>query len=169
MTGVRRKKAQRKRRVNTTKVGSKRKKKDKKVKVLNQTLRKNWDQKKTMKQNLQDLGLAFDANKAVPLPKQKVRSQQLEETEKMEIDKEPTSVIKEFEQMAANEVKGERHISPGEAQFLWQLIQDHGTNYKAMSRDKRNYYQHTPKQLKRKCEAFLGSKQDFSGCLENVG
>lgn len=34
MTGVRRKKAQRKRRVNTTKVGSKRKKKDKKVKVL---------------------------------------------------------------------------------------------------------------------------------------
>ena len=36
----------------------------------------------------------------------------------------------EFEQMAANEVKGERHISPGEAQFLWQLIQDHGNNYK---------------------------------------
>ena len=36
----------------------------------------------------------------------------------------------EFEQIAANEVKGERHISPGEAQFLWQLIQDHGTNYK---------------------------------------
>ena len=36
----------------------------------------------------------------------------------------------EFEQMAADEVKGERHISPGEAQFLWQLIQDHGTNYK---------------------------------------
>lgn len=36
----------------------------------------------------------------------------------------------EFEQMVANEVKGERHISPGEAQFLWQLIQDHGNNYK---------------------------------------
>lgn len=36
----------------------------------------------------------------------------------------------EFEEMAANEVKCERHISPGEAQFLWQLIQDHGDNYK---------------------------------------
>lgn len=36
----------------------------------------------------------------------------------------------EFEKMAANELKGERHISPGEAQFLWQLIQDHGNNYK---------------------------------------
>ena len=36
----------------------------------------------------------------------------------------------EFERMAANELKGERRISPGEAQFLWQLIQDHGNNYK---------------------------------------
>ena len=43
------------------------------------------------------------------------------------------------------------------------------SSLQAMSRDKRNYQQHTPKQLKRKCEAFLGSKQDFSGCLENVG
>ena len=31
-----------------------------------------------------------------------------------------------------------------------------------MARDKRNYNQHTPKQLKRKCEAFLRSNQDFS-------
>ena len=36
----------------------------------------------------------------------------------------------EFEKMSANEVKRERHVSPGEAQFLWQLIQDHGNNYK---------------------------------------
>lgn len=41
------------------------------------------------------------------------------------------------------------------------LVQD-------MARDKRNCYQHTPNQLKRKCEAFLRSKQDFSGYLENV-
>jgi len=169
MAGVRRKKAQKKKRINTTKPGLKRKKKDKKVKVLNQTLRQNWDQKKTLKQNLRDLGLAFDANAAVPLPKRKAKNQKCQEVEEMEVDKEPTAVIKEFEKMAADEVKIERHISPGEAQFLWQLIQAHGNNYKDMARDKRNYYQHTPNQLKRKCEAFLRSKQDFSGYLENVG
>ncbi|KAL9983242.1 hypothetical protein ACROYT_G005386 [Oculina patagonica] len=168
MTGVRRKKTQRKKRVNTTKPGLKRKKKDKKVKVLNQTLRQNWDQKKTLKQNLQKLGLAFDANAAVPISKRKVKGHKSQGVEEMEVDKEPTTVVKEFEQMAASEVKGERHISPGEAQFLWQLIQDHGNNYKDMARDKRNCYQHTPNQLKRKCEAFLRSKQDFSGYLENV-
>jgi len=38
-----------------------------------QTLRQNWDQKKTLKQNLQNLGLAFDANAAVPIPKRKIK------------------------------------------------------------------------------------------------
>jgi len=37
--------------------------------------------------------------------------------------------------MAADEVKIERHISPGEAQFLWQLIQAHGNNYKVSKRN----------------------------------
>ena len=39
-------------------------------------------------------------------------------------------MILEFEDMAASSGKVERHISPGEALFLWQLIQDHGSNYK---------------------------------------
>lgn len=38
-----------------------------------QTLRQNWDQRKTLKQNLQRLGLAFDANAAVPISKRKVK------------------------------------------------------------------------------------------------
>ena len=38
-----------------------------------QTLRQNWDQRKTLKQNLQSLGLAFDANAAVPISKRKVK------------------------------------------------------------------------------------------------
>lgn len=38
-----------------------------------QTLRKSWDQEKTLKQNLQILGLAFDANSAVPIPKSKTK------------------------------------------------------------------------------------------------
>ena len=32
-----------------------------------QTLKKNWDQKKTLKQNFHDMGLAFDANAVVPM------------------------------------------------------------------------------------------------------
>lgn len=40
--------------------------------------------------------------------------------------------IIEFEEMAANVVKAERHISPGEAQAFWRFIQDHGDDYKVL-------------------------------------
>ena len=39
-------------------------------------------------------------------------------------------LITEFEEMAATQNKTERHISPGEAQFLFNLIKEHGDNYK---------------------------------------
>lgn len=35
-----------------------------------------------------------------------------------------------FEEQASNEAKIERHIAPGEAKFLMELIRDHGTTYK---------------------------------------
>ena len=43
-----------------------------------------------------------------------------------------TYFIIEFEEMAANELKAERHIPPGEARILWRFIQDHGDNYKVL-------------------------------------
>ena len=36
----------------------------------------------------------------------------------------------EFEGLAQQGTKSERRIAPGEAQFLWKLIQAHGDNYK---------------------------------------
>ncbi|KAK2558372.1 Nucleolar protein 16 [Acropora cervicornis] len=170
MTGVRRKKAQRNKRVNTTKPGAKRKKKDKKLRVLNQTLQKHWNYKKSVRQNFKELGLASDPNTVVGFPGKKSAKQgeKTQEDQEMEVDKEPTPLIQEFEEMAANELKTERHIPPGEARVLWRFIQDHGDNYKGMAKDKRNYNQYTPKQLQRKCETFLKSKQDFSRYLENM-
>ena len=74
----------------------------------------------------------------------------------------------ELEQEASHSIKTEKHISPGEAKFLWELIQDYGENYEAMKRDKRNYYQHTANQLRRKCMKFLNSNQDFSKYIHNL-
>ncbi|EDO47617.1 predicted protein [Nematostella vectensis] len=147
-------------------MGQKRKKKHKKiVKIMNSTLSKRWDHSKTLKQNFQELGLVSDVNVALPIQKKKKRE---DDNEKMEVEKSPTDVVQEFETLAANEVKKERRIAPGEAHFVWKLIQKHGEDYKAMSKDKDNYYQHTPKQLKRKCEAFLRSSQDFSEYLKDA-
>lgn len=40
--------------------------------------------------------------------------------------------ITEFEELAATSSKTERHISPGEAQFLFSLVKEHGDNYKVI-------------------------------------
>ena len=37
--------------------------------------------------------------------------------------------LTEMEEEASHEVKTEKHIAPGEAKFLWELIQDYGDNY----------------------------------------
>lgn len=77
-------------------------------------------------------------------------------------------VFIELEQEASHTIQTKRHIPPGEAKFLWELIQDYADNYEAMKRDKRNYYQHTACQLRRKCMKFLHSNQDFSKYINNL-
>ncbi|KAK3714539.1 hypothetical protein QZH41_014210, partial [Actinostola sp. cb2023] len=128
------------------------------------TISQHWDHTRTMKQNFKDLGLSCDVNMTIPVVKKKNKTESNDE-EKMQVET-PTPVVQEFEQLALLEEKTERRIAPGEAQFVWKLIQKYGDNYKAMARDKTNAYQHTANQIKRKCEGFLRSSQDFSQHLQ---
>ncbi|XP_002155670.1 nucleolar protein 16 [Hydra vulgaris] len=154
---VRAKKSRRKATIKITKGA---RKKLKKPTIKDSTLQKHWDKSKTLHNNLKDLGLAYDSNAAIKINtgKKTKHSDVVKDTNKMEIDETLNKpVIKEFERQAANGMKMERHIAPGEAKFLMTLIKKHGTNYKAMAKDKDNTYQHTAKQLKRKCESLLKS------------
>ena len=42
----------------------------------------------------------------------------------------------ELEAEASNGSKREKHISPGEAKFVWELIKDHGDNYKVKMKNR---------------------------------
>ncbi|XP_046850495.1 nucleolar protein 16-like [Xenia sp. Carnegie-2017] len=161
MAGVRRKRSQKMKRVNSTCPGRKLKKKGKiKVNIESKTIRKAWDKSKTLKQNFMSLGLAYNINK--------LTSEENKDDDSMEIDKKPiSSTIKGLEEEASHCMKKERHFSPGEAKFIWELIQDHGDNYEAMKKDKRNFMQHTAKQLRRKCLKFLSSSQNFANDMES--
>lgn len=166
MTGVRRKKSRRNATIKNTK-GMRKRKKVINPSIGDDTLKQHWDMSKTLQQNMKHLGLAFDSNKGTGVPKRMRKkdrlTQELLEQNGMdvEIEEEPinTAVVEEFSRQAANGQKTIRHIAPGEAQFLMELIKTHSDNYKAMARDKRNKYQHTAKQLQRKCEGILTSSQ----------
>jgi len=142
----------------------------KKKKVINPSigdavLKKHWNSSKTLQQNLKDIGLAYDSNDVIRIPKNKkiTRKDLLREdkegVKQMEVEKPiiNTAVIEAFEAQAANGKKLERHIPPGEAKFLMELMKKHGKDYKAMAKDKLNTYQHTANQIRRKCEGLLKS------------
>ena len=60
-----------------------------------------------------------------------------------------------LEEHAANAAKTERHLSPGEVDFVRKCIEKYGDNYVKMARDiKLNYLQLTPVQIEKKCQKY---------------
>ncbi|XP_054245135.1 nucleolar protein 16 isoform X1 [Indicator indicator] len=119
-------------------------------------IRHAWDPTKSVAQNLADMGLAEDPNKAVPIPKKQllgmeVESDGLEQGKK--IVRKPY-VVNEMEYEASLPEKKSNTLSRDLIDYVRYMIQNHGENYKEMARDEKNYYQDTPKQIKRKINVY---------------
>merc|ERR1712096_187937 len=157
MGGVRARKSRRARANDPTSAGKK-KRKFVKPSIGSKVLQSQWDKSKTLKQNLQSVGLAYNPNAKISLQNKKMGRKQTKQQDAMDVEAGKsgeatnTTVIEAFEKQAAEGInKVERNIPPGEAQFLFSLINAHGSDYAKMARDKRNTYQHTANQLRRKC------------------
>ncbi|XP_042309692.1 nucleolar protein 16 [Sceloporus undulatus] len=115
-------------------------------------IRHAWDRSKTVAQNLAEMGLAVDPNKAVPIPKVMRMEVDGQET-KTKIVRKPY-VINELEYEASLPEKKSETLSRDLIDYIQHMIRSHGENYKAMARDEKNYYQDTPKQIKRKINVY---------------
>merc|ERR1712141_942868 len=128
-------------------------------------LKQHWNTNKTLQQNMNELGLAFNVNESIKKQqRRKPKDNDDDDDEMVTADYQElkvvnnTAVIEEFERQAQIVKKCERHISPDEAKFLMSLMKDHWVcDYSGMCRDKRNTYQHTASKLKFKCEALIAS------------
>ncbi|XP_065841278.1 nucleolar protein 16-like [Oscarella lobularis] len=143
MASARTRKARKRVKARSTKPAFKQKRKNRKLKFEG-PIGDAYDSKKTLRENFKAMGLVLDPN------------------EPTDGNRTKTSVVEALEQDAASRQRkgpSPRHIAPGEAKFLSDLIQKYGTNYEAMARDESNRYQHTPNQIQRKCRAFLERQQ----------
>lgn len=149
--------------VNKTNQGKHRKKqyqKKHRVTIQNEVVRKNWDNKKTVRENFKELGLVSDPNEAYKTThhkKVKPAEMDVEEGDIQEY-REKTEVVKKLEEKSKETTPTTRHFSPGECELWEGFVGDHGTDYKAMARDKRNTHQHTPAQIRRKITSYLSFK-----------
>ncbi|KFU92934.1 Nucleolar protein 16, partial [Chaetura pelagica] len=118
-------------------------------------IRHAWDPTKSVAQNLAEMGLAEDPNKAVPIPK-KMLGMEVESSgqgQGKRLVRKPY-VVTEMEYEASLPEKKSNTLSRDLIDYVRYMIQNHGENYKEMALDEKNYYQDTPKQIKRKINVY---------------
>ncbi|XP_032052741.1 nucleolar protein 16 [Aythya fuligula] len=119
-------------------------------------IRHAWDATKSVAQNLAEMGLAEDPNKAVPIAKRGLLGMEVDssgQAEGKKIVRKPY-VLNEMEYEASLPEKKSNTLSRDLIDYVRYMIQNHGENYKEMARDEKNYYQDTPKQIKRKINVY---------------
>ena len=117
-------------------------------------IRRAWDQTKSVRQNLAEMGLAVDPNRAVPLLKRKVKAMEVDVEERpKELVLKPY-VLYDLEAEASLPEKKGNTLSRDLIDYVRYVVENHGENYKAMAQDEKNYYQDTPKQIRNKINAY---------------
>uniref|UniRef100_A0A2C9LZA4 Nucleolar protein 16 n=1 Tax=Biomphalaria glabrata TaxID=6526 RepID=A0A2C9LZA4_BIOGL len=116
-----------------------------------------WDEGKSLTQNLKEMGISADPNKTLKVPRSKAVKMGMMNVEmEAEITKTPIKnyVMQELEEKSKIPGAKKKSMSDEDAGFCVYLMDKYGEDYKAMSRDERNYYQETPKQIQRKINRF---------------
>jgi len=132
-----------------------------------------WDDRKSVQANLSDMGLSLDANKSLRIPSTK---DQLKEATVCDSKttavkssvktRKKTNVIEELEAVANAEQPIRMRLAEPEVRYCIYMMERYGEDYKAMARDERNYYQDTPKQIRRKVLTFKSIPNQYSLYLQ---
>ncbi|XP_028909244.1 nucleolar protein 16 [Ornithorhynchus anatinus] len=120
-------------------------------------IRHAWDHGKSVRQNLAEMGLAMDPNKAVPIRKKQAQVTAMEVDGPVERRKaliRKPYVLNDLEAEASLPEKKGNTLSRDLIDYVRYMVENHGEDYKAMARDEKNYYQDTPKQIKSKINVY---------------
>ncbi|XP_066299476.1 nucleolar protein 16-like [Branchiostoma lanceolatum] len=153
------------------------KKSKKKVKIGHRGVEAAWDDRKSVSQNLRDMGLSHDVNKTIPLPKTRDMMAKVyqDKDEGMEVDVSPSGkskkakklhVMKQLEQEANTPQEGIPRLSTEMVRYCTYMMDKYGEDYVAMARDVKNYYQDTPKQIRRKIMRFKSIPDQYQEYLK---
>ncbi|XP_062598220.1 uncharacterized protein LOC134259631 [Saccostrea cucullata] len=148
-------------------------KKSKKLPSIECTqIKKAWDPKKSMRRNLEEMGISADPNQTIKIPKTKDFLMDDENNPETEIEekkvpkKQPKEhVVHELEAEASVPLEKTLRLSSEETKYCIYMMEKYGEDFKAMARDRRNYYQETPKQIKRKIKAFMNIPEQYNAYL----
>ncbi|CAJ0957147.1 unnamed protein product, partial [Mesorhabditis belari] len=149
-------------------------KKQKLLKTQCQQIKEAWDKDKTLVQNITEMGLVTDLNKAVPI-KQSFRrgidqipmelGSVQEAKKKGSVQKQKAaksgavlgSLEKEAKELEDKQSGRKTKLLDRDMEFCIYMIERHGDDYSAMARDSKNLFQETPKQIQKKLRIYKES------------
>lgn len=143
-------------------------------------IKQAWEVTKSTRRNLDEMGLAYDANEILKIPntKQEILERYRRKLEQSsdsdsEADNAESSVpkkvyvAKHLEADAKAPRERSFRLPKGQVQFVTYMIDKYGEDYKAMARDKKNYYQLTWKQIYAKIKLFKGIPEQYNEYLQS--
>ncbi|KAL1517755.1 hypothetical protein ABEB36_001481 [Hypothenemus hampei] len=140
-----------------------------------------WDQDKSVQANLEDMGLSYDPNKTIDIPKRKKQVQEalgfkectFEQEEEENVPKSTIPEKKYVAEVLEANAKAPREkrfrLPKSQVEWITYLLKKYGSDYKAMAKDSKNYYQETWKQLRQKVRTFRKIPAQYSKYLEETG
>uniref|UniRef100_A0A1A7Y2Y7 Nucleolar protein 16 n=1 Tax=Iconisemion striatum TaxID=60296 RepID=A0A1A7Y2Y7_9TELE len=116
-------------------------------------IRNAWEDNKSMAKNLLEMGLSFDPNRTLPIKKQTLLRRKHGDRLPEHVVTKPY-VLNKLQEEANLPEKDTKSCSSDLIEYVQHMIREHHDDHKAMARDEKNYYQDTPKQIRRKINEY---------------
>ncbi|XP_066572548.1 nucleolar protein 16 [Amia ocellicauda] len=132
-------------------------------------IRHAWNERKSVAQNLEEMGLALDPNRSLPVHNQKGDTMEVDAPEASTAIIKKPYVVNEMEAEASIPQQHTKTLSRDMTEYVQYMIGNHNENYKEMAKDEKNYYQDTPKQIRRKVELYKRyHPEEYTTFLESL-
>jgi len=123
-------------------------------------IKEMWNDKKSVQQNMADMGICYDPNETIAIPNTKDSLRSADVTgdsakprsrrRQKNTDAKTTYVVDTLTEKA-KKTKPKPKRLPKEVMFwVTYMLDKYGEDYEAMSRDPKNYYQDSPAQMRQK-------------------
>ncbi|KAG7174113.1 nucleolar protein 16-like [Homarus americanus] len=140
-------------------------------------VRKAWDKKKPAPANLADMGLVYHLERDVPVESKTQNEETSEMPPRKRIkrgkEEKPTEVVKQLEEAINEEYRRKEsagiRLTNAQVEYATAMLDKYGDNYKAMARDRKNYFQDTWKQIRAKINLFTQNPKYYAPYLKQKG
>merc|ERR1712048_1349669 len=129
------------------------------VKVDCEVIKEAWDNRISVKENMSKMGIVLNASDMMPVtgPKKKMVNK-MKTLKNIAVDESVENKLTK----ASVPAKQNFRFSTTQVKLITYMMDKHGTDYKAMSRDPKNHYQETPAKLRGMITKFISIPEHYA-------